>query len=355
MVLGLSLFFLTGCQLPYLISSAYHQSAILLSRRPITDVLKDPDVNAETKRKLQLVLKVKDFSVKDLGLAENKSYTTYVDLHRNAVTYVVQAAPYDELKHYHWYFPIVGSVPYKGFFSIRGAKGEAAKFNPKKYDTYIRDVSAYSTLGWFNDPVVSPMLGYSDHDLVEVIIHESVHATLYIKSQADFNERLATFLGLEGMKKYYLKTEGENSKTLKLVARERADEKKFSEFITHELDELRQWYKDHKKDLTPKTKAARIAEIQRRFADELKPKLQTHIFDGFVKETLNNASLLTYETYFYDLSDFEKLYRIEDQDFRKVLSYCKTLQDSEDPVKDIKAFLKSHQTTPVYPAPESGS
>ena len=161
------------------------------------------------------------------------------------VTYVVSAAPKDELVAYKWWFPIVGSLPYKGFPEPTGAHAEADELNKKGLDAYIRGVSAYSTLGWFSDPILSSMLEYKDYDLVDTIIHETVHATIYIKSEADFNERLAVFIGHKGTEAFYRQREGQDSKTLKAMADDTYDERLFSEFIFGEMHDLEAWYAAH--------------------------------------------------------------------------------------------------------------
>jgi predicted aminopeptidase len=334
------LILLTGCQIGYLTSSAYNQSKILRSRKPIEKVLQDPSVPEETKRKLRLVLEVKKFGEEHLGLKSNKSYLTYVNLGRDYVSYVLQVAPFNELKHYEWSFPFVGKMPYKGYFDLESAKAEAANFPKDKWDTYVRGVSAYSTLGWFHDPVLSSMLRSQDHDLVDTIIHETVHANIYIKNAADFNERLAVFLGGEGMKLYYISKEGPESPTVKRVEQEEADDKLFSKFISGELDDLTKWYEVNK-SFTPDQKEARLKEIQTRFLTVLKPKLKSDYHDGFAKLKLNNAILLTYKTYFYDLSDFEKVYASKGRNYQSLLEFCKSLEKESNPEAALKAAAAS--------------
>jgi len=329
---------LCGCQIDYLAHSAYNQSKILRARKPIEKVLADPAVNEETKRKLRLVLEVKKFAEEKLGLSSNRNYLTYVALDRDSVSYVLQVAPFNELSHYEWDYPIVGKMPYKGFFNKDLAKEEAKKFPEDKWDTYIRGVSAYSTLGWFHDPVLSSMLKYSDHDLVNTIIHETVHANVYIKNHADFNERLAMFLGGVGMKEFYTQKEGIDSKTLKDVANEEVDEKTFSEFISRELDALKKWYKEHK-TFTPEEKKARLDEIQTHFKKEVKSKLKSDNYSKFAEIKLNNALLLTYQTYMYDLSDFQKLYEKKNHNYKATLDFCKSLEKTEDPEKALKTAI----------------
>lgn len=326
---------LLGCQLDYFAHSAYNQSKILRARKPIEDVLKDPAVPEETKRKLRLVLETKKYGEEKLGLKQNKSYLTYVALDRDYVSYVLQVAPFNELSHYEWDYPIVGKMPYKGFFNPERAKAEAAKFPPEKWDTYVRGVSAYSTLGWFYDPVLSSMFKYSDHELVETILHETVHANVYLKNHADFNERLAMFLGIQGMKQFYRDKEGPDSPTLKTVANEEADEKIFSAFISRELDDLKKWYGAHP-GFKPEEKQDRIAQIKKDFQAKIVPKLKSDLYDRFPEQKLNNASLLVYQTYYYDLSDFEKFYDKKNRDYRAMLEFARSLEKSKDPVADLK-------------------
>jgi predicted aminopeptidase len=237
-LLGISLPLLSGCQISYLVKSAYFQASLLSKRVPIEEALKDPKLTDEQKHKLKLAEEAHDFAESDLGLAHTKSYTTFVQLNRPYVTYVLSAAPKNELQAYKWWYPVVGSLPYRGFFDPESAKDEAEKMKAKGFDVYVRGVSAYSTLGWFSDPVLSSMLGYRDYDLVDTVIHETVHATIYIKSEADFNERLAVFFGNKGTQEFYKKREGPESKTLKDIASDHADEKLFADFIFKEIKKL---------------------------------------------------------------------------------------------------------------------
>lgn len=331
---------LTGCQVSYLFSSAYNQVKLLNSRVPIDDALKDPNISTEEKRKLELAQKARQFAENDLHLKPTQNYTSYVKLDRPYVTYVVSAAYKWELKHYQWSYPIVGKMPYKGYFNEADAKSEEEELKKEDLDTYMRGVSAYSTLGWFKDPLLSSMLRYKDFDLVNTIIHETVHATLYIKHEADFNERLANFLGNKGAEMYYLKTEGPQSATLAEVRKNNEDDKLFSAFISKEIRDLTEWYKklpatDRKEEL----RAARIAEIQKRFADEVLPKMQTRDWDKFTKAKLNNARLLVFKTYMQDMSDFETLYEQSGRDFSKFIERCKALQGEKDPAAKLKELI----------------
>lgn len=314
--------------------SAYSQADLLRRRVPIEDALKDPHLTAEQKAKLVLAQEARVFAESDLGLAHTKNYTTYVQLDAPYVTWVVSAAPKDELTHFLWHYPLVGSMPYKGFFDPKSAEDQAADLRADGLDTYIRSVTAYSTLGWFKDPVLSSMLGYKDYDLVSAIIHETTHATVFIKSEADFNERLATFIGNKGAEAFYLKREGAQGATLRKMNDDAEDERLFGEFISRELDSLEAWYKERKgTPIAEADRLARIQQIQSRFVAEVKPRLRApQDFARFEKSELNNARLLTYRLYFQDLSQFQKVFDKLGRDFSKMLAFCKSLEKADDPV-----------------------
>lgn len=313
---------------------------LLNSRVPIDEALQDPNISAEEKRKLALAQQARAFAENDLHLQATKNYTSYVKLDRPYVTYVVSAAYKWELKHYQWSYPFVGKMPYKGFFNEDDAKNEEVELKKEDLDTYLRGVSAYSTLGWFKDPLLSSMLRYKDYDLVNTIIHETVHATLYIKHEADFNERLANFLGNKGAEMYYLKTEGPDSKTLLEVKKDNHDDKLFSEFISQELKDLSEWYRGlPPSDRTEERRSGRFAEIQKRFNDKIMPQMQTVGYSKFSSAKLNNARLLVFKTYMQDLNDFEKLYELSGRDFRKFIERCKELEGAKDPAAKLKEII----------------
>ncbi len=335
---------LTGCQFSYYLHGAYHQSVIYGSRKSITRTLRGDSVSDENKRKLRLVLDAKKFGEDTLGLKTKNNYNTYVDINRPYITYVVQAASAWELKPYLWHFPIVGDVPYKGYFSKALADDEARSFDQNQYDTYVRGVSAFSSLGWLDDPVLSSMLRYEDHDLVELILHESVHATLFVSGAADFNERMATYLGHEGMRRYYLQIEGSDSATLKKSAADSHNQKLFSAFLTKELDELKNWYQVQTNPISPESKKERLKQIQERFSKQVRPKLIGPSYKEFENQELNNAILLAYKTYEYSLEDFEKLFEKVEGDYSRALEYLMSLKKSKHPDQDLKRYVNENST-----------
>ncbi len=330
-------FFLSGCQITYLMKSAYNQMSILYQREPIDKALNSDSLSKPEKDKLFLVQEVRAFASENLKLNVGKNYSTYVQLKKPYPVWAVNASPKWKLKHYLWHFPIVGSVPYKGFPNEVDAKEEEKELQKKGYDTYVRGVSAYSTLGWFNDPILSSMLRYKEEDLVNTVIHESVHATLYIKSHADFNERLATFIGDKGTELFYEMREGKNSPHLIAIKNGNQDQKIFSQFISEEIKKLNQVFKNHpQEDLA--LREEQYNEMKKRFRDEIKSQLKTTSYENFDKRPLNNARLLLFKTYIEDLSEFQTLFDKLNGDLPLFINKIKTLESHKDPVEGLKSL-----------------
>ena len=338
--LGLFLF-LSSCQIGYYFSSGVNQWKMANTREPIDEALiKKHTFTEDQKNKILLSQKARIFAFEKLKLKETKNYSTYIDLGRPYVTWVVQAAEKWEMKNFEWSYPIVGKMPYKGYFNETDALEEARLMSEKGYDTYVRGVAAYSTLGWFQDSLLSSMLRYKEHDLVNTIIHEIVHTTIYVKNNADFNEKLAVFIGAKGSEIFYRELEGENSKTLKLIQNENADDVLFAQFVSTEIASIDTWYLNHRKDVytasDEQERESRLSLIIDNFSQKLKPQLKTNAYFKFEKEKMNNARLGLYKTYMENLDDFEFLYKKLDRDLLKFIDVVKTLEKSEDPEADLK-------------------
>ncbi len=331
---------LSSCQLGYYFKSAKNQISMMASREDVEKVLQKSDLTEAQKRKLALSQQAREFAFNELHLKKTKNYETYIDLKRPYVTWVVNAAYKWELKNFEWSYPIVGKMPYKGFFSEQEALDEAAELKKEGFDTFVRGVSAYSTLGWFKDSVLSSMLRYKDHDLVNTIIHEIVHTTAYIKNNADFNERMAVFIGNKGTEMFYKKLEGADSATVKVISAENADDKLFSAFISAQIKNLESWYKSNSEQ-NEKIRQEQFQKIKDAFTRELSGKLKTTSHENFIKKDINNATLGLLRTYMEDLNDFEILYNKCDQNMDLFIEKIKTLEQSEDPVADLKKLSVS--------------
>ncbi len=332
---------MSSCQIGYYISSAHNQFSMMNTRVSITEAFQSPNLNETQKNKILLSQKARVFAFEKLKLKKTENYNSFIDLKRPYVTWVVHAAEKWQMKNYKWKYPIIGAMPYKGFFNEADAKLEADELLKNGFDTYVRGVSAYSTLGWFTDSLLSSMLRYKDHDLVNTIIHEITHTTIYVKNNSDFNERLAVFIGGKGSEMFYKELEGENSPTLKLIAEENEDDKLFSEFITKELKDLEKWYIDNPQAASAKDETARTARlnlIHTNFETQLAPRLKTNSYQKFTKEKMNNARMGLYKTYMQGLNDFEDAYKRHGSDLLKFIDVIKGLEDSKDPEADLRVI-----------------
>lgn len=330
---------LSSCQLGYIAQSAVDQAKLMRARVPLKYALEHYKLTEQQRAKLELAIELRSFMVKELKLNTKSNYSRYVHLNRDYVSYAVNASPKDQLKTYKWSFPIVGSVPYKAYFKKESAIEEAKELQEQNYDTHVRGVSAYSTLGWFEDPILSSMLRMKEHHFINTLIHETVHANLYISDHSKFNERVATFLGQLGAEAYY-KKQNRQDELKQLVESESHDELLFSEFITKELKALRQWYEDQKgKDNVVSIREAKFTEMKANFKKNILPKMKTKTYYWFPEKKLNNAFLLLLELYNSDFSVLEKLANHYNRDFQAVFKELKKLEDSDSPEKDLEKMV----------------
>ena len=195
---------LSGC---YLTHVSTGQTRLLLAREPIEALLRDPSTPEPLRASLVRVARVREFAA-GLGLKVGKRYTQYAPWPGDRIVTTVVATRPGEVDAAGFWFPIVGRVPYKGYFDVTRADAEAARLRARGLDVCEVPVPAYSTLGWFDDPVTGPMLRMSEADLVETLLHELVHATLFAASDADWNEGVASFVGEEARVRFYAEHAG---------------------------------------------------------------------------------------------------------------------------------------------------
>ena len=178
---------------------------VLLKRKPIERLL-EPDraqvLAAATRERLHLSQEIRDFASRELGLPDNRSYRSYADLGRPYAVWNVVAAPRLGLEAKTWCYPFAGCAAYRGYFSERAARRFADRLEADGYDVRVGGVAAYSTLGWFADPVLNTFLGYADADLAAVIFHELAHQVVYVKDDSAFNESFATAVEVEGVRRW---------------------------------------------------------------------------------------------------------------------------------------------------------
>ncbi|MFQ5892871.1 MAG: aminopeptidase, partial [Nitrospinota bacterium] len=231
-----------GCGAPYLLHLAQGQASVLLTSRSIDGVIADPATGPAKRAKLTLVQRVKRFGEEVIGLKADASFTTFTPVDGPAALYIVTAAPKLALEPRTWTFPFVGTIPYKGFFDKALAEAEEARLAAAAFDTHLRPAAAYSTLGWFTDPVLEPLLRSRDVALANVILHEKTHTTIFVPNHVAFNEGLASFVGRQGAIEFFAATDGRGSPRHREAARRLEDERRFGRFLCGVTSELARLY-----------------------------------------------------------------------------------------------------------------
>jgi predicted aminopeptidase len=228
-----------GCQAGYLIEQGVGQIGLTWRRVPLDDPDLLASLDAEERRKLEWIPRILEFARSELDLDPGDSYTTYLDTAGEPISHIVVASHPLALIAYEWCFPIVGCVPYRGHFDLEDAETLAAELREEGWEVEIRPVDAYSTLGWFSDPVLSGMLDRSLAGLVDLLIHETLHHTLYIPGSTDLNESLATHVAHEGTRRFFAAhSELADEHEMKALQRSQRSERLYTEVLARLRDDL---------------------------------------------------------------------------------------------------------------------
>ena len=308
---------------------------ILRARQPIPTVLQDPATDARTRGKLTFVLEARRFAADELGIDVGDAYTQYTELDSDTLALVLSAAHKDRLASKTWWFPIVGHVPYKGYFDEDDALGDQAELEEEGFDTWLRPTAAFSTLGWFNDPVLSTMLRSDDVEVVETVLHELAHRYLFASGRVRFNESFATFVGRAGAARFFCTREGGGPDTVKCGRAEARwrDYQRFGVFVDGLVRELQGVYGDAglTRDQVLDRREEIFAAALERFDTELQATFESVGFGGFRSTPLNNATLLARMRYYHRLPDFQALLEREGGLERAMLHLRDGLDGVEDP------------------------
>ena len=308
----------------YGIEQGAGQFNVMWNAQPIDEIMADPAFPDSLKETLVLVDDIKRFSIDSLGLKPTKNYTKVFDQKGEDILWVVSAcAPYS-FEPLTWTFPIIGSFTYKGFFKMEKGTALARQLKADGYDVHMRSVSGWSTLGWFQDPILSNMLEDGPGELANTLIHELTHSTIFIPDSMTFNENLATFIGNKGAEEYLKYKFGEDSRAYIDYREEREDSKIFTTYLVHSAYRLDSLYKSiaHLDDsLKQISKAA--------FIDEIKLGLNNLPFNNkdryqriFTNYLPNNAFFISFLDYRERQSDFEIMFRDSLQsDVKRFIKY----------------------------------
>jgi len=321
---------------------AYNARSVAIDR-----VLARHGVDAEVEATLRLVQEAKRFAVDRLGLKADRNYSRYVELEREYLVDVVSAAQPDSLTPHLWRFPFFGSFPYKGYYRREDALREVRRLERKGLDVWVRKVDAFSTLGFFSDPVYSFMSGYSPFDLASLIIHEQTHATLFVKDAVQFNEELATFMGWEGALAFLRERLGADSPEVREAVDHLADWRHFNEMLLALYGELDQAYRrasgtadaSEARTAAVQAKGRLVAAFNRAVARE---PFRTEAFARFEGIPANNAYILAVVNYNQDLDLFYRLRDLLGGDLRRTFAeVVETVGGKGDPKAALQQKVES--------------
>ena len=300
----------------FVLRATFEEARLLLRRQPLEALARDTTVREDRRAKFRMVLSLRTYAMDVLGLRADETYTTFADVGRDTLVLVLSASPRDRLIPYLWRFPIVGAVPYHGYFSLEAARTAAERLERRGYDTYVRPSGAFSTLGWFSDPLLSTVVDGDSLGVAVTVVHEMAHTTLYLPSQTPFNESFATFVGYRGAEAFF-RSVGDTARAVRAAAIWR-DEVRLSGFYAWLSASLEAAYA---RSASVDSARDRVFDLARqRLRGGLDGTLEVYRPDRLAARPLNNASVIAARIYREQLALFESLYQQFGNDIRRTIA-----------------------------------
>lgn len=305
---------LAGCaQMNYYAQATHGQSSLMAAARPIDDLLQNPELEPKLRQRLLTANKIRRFAVDELALPDNGTYQNYADLQRPYALWNVVATPELSMKPLQWCFPIAGCVSYRGYYSEAGAQAFAGEMRAAGNDVQIMGVPAYSTLGWYKDPVLSSFINYPDAEVARLMIHELAHQIVYVQGDTQFNESFATAVEEVGVDRWLARNGDEKARQSYMTAQQRKQQ-----FIALLLQYRQKLVDNYASGRTDAAKHQAKQEIFAALQDDyqaLKASWNGHTaYDRWFAQGLTNAHLASVATYHDLVPGFRALLR-ETNDF----------------------------------------
>lgn len=324
-LIAASCLWLSGCaSLGYFAQAVSGHMDLMRARQPIEKLVAADDTPAALKDRLKLVQVVRSFAVTELGLPDNGSYRTYVSVDRPAVVWNVFAAPEFSLEPKQWCFPVAGCVVYRGYFAEEAAREYAADLAANGFDTWVGGAAAYSTLGRFEDPVLSTMLVWDDARLAGILFHELAHQRLYLKDDSAFNEAFASAVEEEGVRRWL---ESEDMTSELAAWREVRDRTiAFEELLARTAGRLQDVYRSGQAPEVMRDRKAAVFAMLRAEYEALRDEWGGWAgYDAWFLQPLNNARLILSATYRQLVPAFRALLHESDGDLEAFYRRCEAL------------------------------
>lgn len=336
---------LTGCvNLPYYTQAVSGHIDLMRRSQPISTIIADPAADSKLKHNLSRVLLLREFATRELKLPDNKSYTYYADLQRPYAVWNVFAVPEFSFELKTWCFIKAGCVNYRGFFSQEEAERYAETLRNKGYDVFVGGIRAYSTLGWFNDPVLNTFMGYSEIELASMIFHELAHQVVYVPDDSVFNESFATAVEHEGIARWM----AHNGTSAEQVVFDARQERRviFTELILKYRAQLQVLYASNI-DMVEKrlAKAQIFADLYTAFNQLRTENNKFSSYNQWFAQVMNNARLATVSIYTQLLPEFQALLAQQDGDMTHFFEAVKEISylSQDDRVFVLQLALESER------------
>ena len=314
-----------GCESVHYYNQAIQgQYSILDDRQPISEIMADPESPVFLRERLAHILSVRQFAENELQLPVKNHYLTYVDLKRPYVVWNVFAAPEFSLTPKTWCYPVVGCAAYRGYFTEKNARQYADGLISQGYEVYVAGVTAYSTLGWFDDPVLSTFMRYSEDQSAALIFHELAHQILYVKGDTVFNESFATAVEQEGLKRW--QAEIQASHLFRDYLRNYRRQQQFVQLIMDYRRMLETLYQSDASRLDKKEQKTFIfSELREEFVRLKTKRNGLSAYDDWMNSSLNNAKIASVAAYHDFVPAFQKMLVVKDGNLNQFYKACREL------------------------------
>ena len=332
LLLGITLLVVSGCHTFSFYSQAVRgQYQIFANEQPINKLIKAPSTPEPLRQRFELLERLRAYAQTELKLPIDDHYRKYVDVHRPFVVWNVEAAPEFSLQPKTWWYPLLGGLEYRGYFSKQGATNYAHYLRNKGYDVSVGGVQAYSTLGWFKDPVLNTFIFEPDADLAEIIFHELGHQRVFARGDTDFNEAFATTVGQEGARRW-LTARGDRS-ALEVYLAHLQRNNQFVHLVMKTRRQLEALYGDSRNaqgkvistEKNQSVPAQQLREQKTQVMQEMKQQFAglkeqwngDTEYDWWFSHEINNAHLNSVAAYYDLVPSFEQLLAAKGGDLEK--------------------------------------
>jgi predicted aminopeptidase len=354
-LLPVLLLLLCGCKTGYVLDQGSEFLQLMSQREPINESLSSDQLTDHQEQQLRLIQDVRSFSEREIGLQVGDAYTTYVHLDRQAVSWNITGTTELSTQPLTWTFPIAGRFPYIGFFDRGDAEEYHEQLQLDGYDVEMRPVNAFSTLGWFSDPVFSPMLNSSDPLLVNTVIHELVHRTIFISGHTSLNEAIATEIGRIATISFLRRRHGSSAPIVQRTKQYFEDVSRVQDFFLNLRKQLNAVYTG---DHTPGEKRHRkqrvIMHARRSFVNLL-DRLKTTGWERLLSTRWNNAFVASRAVYYQHTGLVRRLWtKAFQRNLPRTIDFLKSL-DSHQPMEQIRKRIDQAETESGSVSPSTAS